>query len=54
VRRAGGEILCNFAPEPVRLPIDEGRQLVITTHDENRFAAAGEIVLAQLAAALRS
>jgi maltooligosyltrehalose trehalohydrolase len=55
VRRAGGEILCNFAPEPVRLPIDEGRQLVITTHDENRFdAAAGEIVLAPLAGALLS
>ena len=44
-----------LAPEPVRLPIDEGRQLVITTHDENRFdAAAGEIVLAPLAGALLS
>jgi maltooligosyltrehalose trehalohydrolase len=55
VRRAGGEILCNFAPESVRLPVDEGRQLVITTHAENRFdAAAGEIVLAPLAGALLS
>jgi maltooligosyltrehalose trehalohydrolase len=55
VRRTGGEILCNFAPEPLRLPIDEGRQLVITTHEENRLDAdAGEIVLAPLAGALLS
>jgi hypothetical protein len=35
VQRRGGEILCNFAAEPVQLPIEEGRHVVLSTHADS-------------------
>jgi maltooligosyltrehalose trehalohydrolase len=52
-RRAGGEILCNFAPEPVRLPIKEGRHVVFMTHPQSPAEQMpGEVLLPPLCGAL--
>jgi maltooligosyltrehalose trehalohydrolase len=53
VRRRGGELLCNFAAEPARLPIEGGRHVVLATHAEtNAESNADEVLLPPLAAAL--
>jgi maltooligosyltrehalose trehalohydrolase len=52
-RRAGGELVCNFASEPVTLPIEEGRQVVLATHRPLNTRDNGtEIVLPPLAGIL--
>ena len=53
VRRAGGEILCNFAAAPVQLPIEESHHVVLATHAES-YAADDrtEVLLPPLAGAL--
>jgi maltooligosyltrehalose trehalohydrolase len=53
VRRAGGEVLCNFAAAPVQLPIEEGHHVVLATHAES-YAADDrtEVLLPPLAGAL--
>jgi maltooligosyltrehalose trehalohydrolase len=53
VQRTGGEILCNFAAEPVQLPIEKGRHVVLRTHaNSSAQDDAGVVALAPLAGAL--
>ncbi len=53
VARTGGEILCNFAAVTLQLPIEEGRQVLVSTHPESRFTGnATTVVLPPLAGVL--
>ena len=53
VRRTGGEVLCNFDDQPVQLPIERGRHVVLSTHAETNAAEQkSAITLPPLAGAL--
>ncbi len=53
VRRTGGELLCNFAADSVRLPIEKGHALILATHPEMTAHRRGtDVLLPALAGAL--
>ena len=53
VLRSGGEVVCNFAAAPLRLPVEEERRLVLSTHPDTTIDDDGAtLVLAPLSGAL--
>ena len=53
VRRAGGELVCNFAAQPRRLPRDADARIALASHAETESGSGpGDVLLPPLSGAL--